>query len=215
MKSVGETLKAKRLSLNLDLADIARTTKIKKEFLALIETNQFTQFPSLVTAKGFIKNYAEFLGFSSEDILAIFRRDNSPPQKGKNITQSLINPMGKLKIDWSPKLTLILAVTVFLVGLLGYLAFQYFHLVQNPHLEITTPKDKQQVFESRIMVIGKSDTDSIVKINDNLVALSAKGEFSYELVLFPGENKIMVEAVSKFGKKTTQERTIFRLDKNL
>ena len=210
MKSVGETLKSIRLEQNLSLEEVAKITRIKKEFLVLIETNRFDQFTSLVTAKGFIKNYAEYLGLSSNDILAVFRRDNlSPPKKSAGF--SLFHQAGRLNFNWNPKLTLSLVVVTLIIAILGYLFSQYFRLKQNPGLVILTPKDKQQVFENKITVTGRSDADALVKINDNLVVLTSKGEFNYELALFPGENKIVVEAVSKFGQKSLEQRTIFRL----
>lgn len=213
MKSVGETLKSIRLEQNLSLEEVAKITRIKKEFLILIETNRFGQFSSLVTAKGFIKNYAEYLGLPSADILAIFRRDNLPPPK-KSAGFSLFHQAGRLNFNWNPKLTLTLVIVTLIIAILGYLFSQYFHLRQSPGLVILTPKDKQQVFEDKITVSGRSDADALVKVNDNLVVLTSAGEFSYELPLFPGENKIVVEAVSKFGQKSLEQRTIFRLDKS-
>jgi cytoskeletal protein RodZ len=213
MRSVGETLKSERLGRGLSLEEVAKVTRIKKEFLVLIEANRFDQFSSLVTAKGFIKNYAEYLGFPSADVLAIFRRDNLPSQK-KNPGFSLFHQTGRLNLNWNPKFTLILIIVTLIIGILGYLFSQYFRLRQSPGLVIITPKDKQQVFEDKITVSGRSDKDALVKINDNLVILTSKGEFSYELVLFPGENKIVVEAVSKFGQKSLEQRTVFRLDKS-
>lgn len=213
MRSVGETIKANRLQRGLSLDEVAKATKIKKESLVLIEANRFDQFSSVVTAKGFIKNYAEYLDLPASDILAVFRRDNLSLKK-KTTGLNIFNPAGKLNFDWSPKLTLIAVMVVFILGILGYLISQYLHLRQNPHLEIFQPKDKQQVLGDKVTVAGRSDVDALVKINDNLVILSPKGQFSYELALFPGENKIVVEATSKFGQKSEEQRLIFRLDKS-
>lgn len=213
MKSVGETIKARRLERNLSLDEAAAATRIKKEFLIRIENNRFDLFASAVTAKGFVKNYAEYLGLSAADVLAVYRRDSSPVNK-KLAGLRIFQPDGNFNFNWTPKLTLIVIMAVFILGILGYLISQYLNLRQNPRLEIIGPADRLQVFEEKIIVAGRSEVDALVKVNDNLVILSDKGEFRYELPLFLGENKIVIEATSKFGRKSLAQRVVFRLDKN-
>lgn len=126
MKTVGEILKNKRLEKKLALSEVEGATKIKKEFLEAIERNDFQKISSEVAARGFIKNYGEFLGLSSKPILAIFKRDFT---KDKQETTFVWKP----RFHWTPKLTVILVVVVFALLLLTYLSWQYFSLVNTPY----------------------------------------------------------------------------------
>jgi len=126
MKNVGEILKNKRLEKKLALSEAQQATKIKKEFLEAIERNDFQKISSEVAARGFIKNYAEFLGLSSKSVLAVFKRDFI---QGKRET---IIPY-RSGFIWTPKLTMILVVVIFTLLLVAYLSWQYLSLVSTPY----------------------------------------------------------------------------------
>lgn len=126
MKSVGEILRNERLEKKLALSEVEGATKIKKEFLEAIETNDFQQISSEVAAKGFIKNYAEFLGLSSRPILAIFKRDFIGDKK------ETIYPY-RSNFHWTPRLTLVVIISIFVLLLIIYLSWQYFSLVNTPY----------------------------------------------------------------------------------
>jgi len=70
MSSVGETLRAERLSKKFSLEQIARETKINSHLLDAIETNQFDLLPRGVFAKSFVRQYARFLGLDEEEMAA-------------------------------------------------------------------------------------------------------------------------------------------------
>ena len=212
MRTVGEILKKTRLKKKISLDQVETATKINKNHLRALEENDFDQLPSFISARGFLKNYAEFLGLSSGSILAIFRRDFPDKEKKKIIHPRLLTPIGEPKFRWTPKLTLIATVVVFFLSLSFYLAHQYFSLIEAPSLEVIVPKEGQETFEEKIEIFGKADVDSLVSINGNLVLLSPEGEFRYQQDLFPGENKIVVEAKNRFGKKVKKERTVFLVD---
>lgn len=126
MKTVGEILRNERLEKKLALSEVEGATKIKKEFLEAIEGNNFQRISSEVAARGFIKNYAEFLGLSSKPILAVFKRDFVGGIK-KTI------PAYYSSFYWTPKLTLILVISIFALLLIIYLSWQYFSLVNTPY----------------------------------------------------------------------------------
>lgn len=213
MKTVGEILKTTREKRDLNLETVVAATKIKKEFLEAIENDNFHGVSSEVTLRGFIKNYAEFLGLSSKTVLAVFKRDFTPDKGKKIIPQTIVKPIDKKGIVWGPKLTMIIMVAIIFIILLTYLGYQYFSLIRAPFLEVTSPQDGKQVTQESIEIVGRTDADSVVTVNGNLVALSSQGEFRYQLDLFPGENKILIESQNKLNRKTSKEKTVFRLDK--
>jgi len=209
MKTVGQILKNARLAKQISLQQASEFLKIRKEFLEALENDNFSVLPSYISAAGFLKNYAKFLGLSPDSVLAVFRRDFSFP---KETTPKKKNSFS-FNFDWSSKNILILIIIVSLLGLGGYLGFQYFSFRKAPFLEVVSPSEGEEVFQEKVEVKGKAQPDSLVSINDIPVFLSLDGKFRLEVEVFPGENKIIVVAKNRFGKETKLERTVFRLDK--
>jgi cytoskeletal protein RodZ len=69
MKEIGERLGEARERLGLTLEEAERSTRIRAHHLAALEEGRLDALPSPVHARGFLKNYAEFLGLDSESIL--------------------------------------------------------------------------------------------------------------------------------------------------
>ena len=61
MESLGEKFQKARMARNLTLDEAARMTKIRPNKLAEIEAEDFSNFPSLAYAKGFVQIYGKFL----------------------------------------------------------------------------------------------------------------------------------------------------------
>ncbi len=73
MAKIGSILQETRLRKGLTLERIADDTNISVRFLAKIESDDFTGFPGEPYVVGFIHNYAEYLGFEPNDIVARYR----------------------------------------------------------------------------------------------------------------------------------------------
>ena len=69
MKEIGERLGEARERLGLTLDEAERATRIRAHHLAALEEGRLDSLPSPVHARGFLKNYAEFLGLDAEGIL--------------------------------------------------------------------------------------------------------------------------------------------------
>lgn len=126
MRTVGEILRTRRQELGLTLSEIEGATKIKISPLEDIENNRFEKFSSEVACRGFIKNYAEFLGLTPGPILAIFKRDYVAKKIGK---PSFIDS----SFRWTPKLTMIFSAGIALLLIVIYLIWQYLSLVRTPY----------------------------------------------------------------------------------
>jgi len=207
MKTAGQILKENRVKKEINLGDVARETRIRKPYLLALEKDDYQSLPSVTTTKGFIRNYAQFLGLEPERVVAIFKRDyrRIQEQKGIFFPRDDLNKQFK----WSPKKTLILVVALFIVAFLTYLIYQYHGLLGKPRLEVTSPEDNQQVIEEQIVIEGKTNPDNSVSISGNLTQLNEQGEFNYRLRLVSGENKIVIEATNRLGRKTRQTRTVY------
>lgn len=207
MKTSGQILKENRTKKEISLDEVAQETKIRKRYLSALEKDDYQPLPSLATIKGFIRNYAQFLDLEPEKVAAVFKRDYRRTQEQKIVFPPKIGLNKQFK--WSPRKTLILIVTLFIVVFSTYLAYQYHGLLGRPRMEIYSPADNQQVIEEQIVVEGKTDPDNSVTINGSLTQLNNKGEFVYRLRLISGENKIVIETTNRLGRKTRQTRTVY------
>jgi cytoskeleton protein RodZ len=70
MQPLGETLREAREARALTLEEVAHETRIRVRYLRALEEDDFSLFPSSIHAKGFLRNYAQFLGMDAESLVA-------------------------------------------------------------------------------------------------------------------------------------------------
>src|SRR6266852_3516634 len=69
LASFGEELRREREIRGISLKEIADATKISKRFLEAIERNDHKTLPAPVFTRGFIREYARYLGLQTEDMV--------------------------------------------------------------------------------------------------------------------------------------------------
>lgn len=67
--SFGEELRKEREIRGISLAEIAEATKVSKRFLAAIEKDDFNTLPAPVFTRGFVREYARYLGLNAEEMV--------------------------------------------------------------------------------------------------------------------------------------------------
>ena len=70
MASIGETFKAARLAKGVDVVGASRITRIKQSQLDAMERDDFRSIPAPVYVRGFIKQYAQFLGLDPVPLIS-------------------------------------------------------------------------------------------------------------------------------------------------
>lgn len=69
LASFGEELRREREIRGISLKEIADATKISKRFLEAIERNDHRTLPAPVFTRGFVREYARYLGLSCEEMV--------------------------------------------------------------------------------------------------------------------------------------------------
>jgi len=206
MVRVGQKLKSQRLKKGLTLEEVAKATKIKTRFISAIENEEFEKLPSSAYAHGFVKNYARFLRLPEKETLALFRREYSLDKEIKAFPESLTEeefPISRFRLSKIPKI----AIFIFII-LFGYLLFQYRYTVIDPYVSIFSPKEGEVLFSQTIEVVGKTDPNASVFINNEPVSVNGNGNFKKSINLFIGKTTITVKVVNYFGRETIIERQI-------
>ncbi|BCW97898.1 MAG: XRE family transcriptional regulator [Armatimonadota bacterium] len=86
--STGQKLRKAREQKQLALEDIARQTRIRKEFLEALEEERLDAFPGAVYARAFLREYSAFLGLDGEDLVASMFPESQPKSEGSPVASS-------------------------------------------------------------------------------------------------------------------------------
>ena len=207
MKSVGSLLRETRIGKGILLEDVEKATRIRYKFLEAIEDDDYQSLPSSAYAKGFVKNYSEFLGLDSQMTLAFLRRQSQEATKQSLLPKKPNAPEESLfRLTPGRFLTLLLGICIVLF--LSYFIFQYRQLQQPPLLTIEAPKQDIIVEEAKVDVLGRTSPDATVTVNGVSILVRSDGKFFDQVSLEPGVNTITITSTSRFGKSTTVVRKV-------
>lgn len=207
MIRLGQRLYEERVKKGFSLEEVSRATKIRSNFLHAIEKGEYGQLPSTAYAKGFVRNYAEFLGLPKKDMLALFRREFDEEQVFKVLPEGMARkeefPLRGIRLQQA---IIVSIVSLFLI--VTYLFFQYRFAFINPPLDVTSPKEGAVFSKPEIPVVGKTDSNATVSVNGQGVTVDTKGNFEKTIDVFSGKTTITISAVNRFGKETVLQRHI-------
>ena len=131
IEGLGKKFEEARVARNLTLDEAARMTKIRPQRLAEIEADDFSQFPSLAYAKGFLLIYGKFLDVDVTPYLDAFEDSESVTVDGYSYLQEneRAKPVSAPVVRRRPAATggsnrvspmpLIVGIVVLVVGFLG------------------------------------------------------------------------------------------------
>lgn len=208
MKTVGSILHEARISKGLLLDQVERDTKIRQKFLEAMESDDYSKLPSVAYAKGFVKNYSEYLGLNSNNVLAFFRRQTKEAPRSSLLPKGVADSLNKSVFQLTPGRFLAVLLTGLGALFLIYLGFQYRKLQQPPVLTIEQPKDKFVTNQRRLDILGSTDADATITINNVSVVVRSDGKFFDQVTLDPGVNQIVISATSRYGKSATVKREV-------
>lgn len=207
MKTVGQILQETRVAKHLEIEDVSRVTRIRQNFLHIIEADDYTKLPSGAVARGFIRNYSEYLNLNPDNVLAVFRRDFVENKQGQIVPRGMLEPAEKISF-WTPRTTVWAVMTAVLTIFFCYLFIQYRILTGPPELNISDPKDNISTSQESVLVLGRTDPEATLLVNGQQVVLEKGGHFGFRVALKPGVNDIKITAVAKSGKQTTITRKV-------
>ncbi|MFC1626568.1 helix-turn-helix domain-containing protein [Patescibacteria group bacterium] len=202
MKTVGEIFRKARNQQKLSIEDVEKAIKIRKRFIHAIESDDYSIIPSLPYAKGFVLNYAQFLGVDKKIILAFFRRQTQDTPRSKLLPKGVADPLNASFLRLTPGKFLGMLLIGFVCIFLIYFGLQYQSLQNAPILVIEQPIQGYTTNKDRIDILGKTDEDATVMINGVNVLVRGDGKFFEQIQLVDGINTIEIVATSRYGKTT-------------
>jgi cytoskeleton protein RodZ len=208
MKTAGSLLREVRIEKKISLETVELATKIRKKFLEAIESDDFSKLPSLSYAKGFVKNYSDYLGLDSANVLAFFRRQNADVTRSSLLPKGMAEPLNRSIYHLTPTRFIMVFIGFLIVMFLIYFGFQYVKLQTPPSLNVIEPTEMVKTQDKRVNVMGETDPDATVMINSVGALVRSDGKFFDSVPLFPGSNIITIISTSRFGKTRTVTRTV-------
>ena len=138
--SLPERLYAARERKGVDLYRAERDTKIRARYLGALERGDYKELPGAVYTKGFLRNYALYLGLDPEDVLAQWRRERGD---GKEQPPAIVVPRPisapRKGMTFSPGIVVAALLTVVIVAFGVYLGLQVLRFTKPPTIALTQP----------------------------------------------------------------------------
>ncbi|MFA5644488.1 MAG: helix-turn-helix domain-containing protein [Patescibacteria group bacterium] len=202
---IGSYVKKIREKKEITLEEISRQTKVNIKYLIAIENGNYKELPKGIYSKIFFKKYIDFLEIRHKNIVNDFIKEQNRGQSFDN------NIFFNKIVDWKnllslPKVIRNLALFVLIAICFFYLLFYFKNIFSPPELDLSSPLENQITEEFYVEVIGKTDPESEVRINSQLILIDQKGNFKEDVSLKTGINVIVVSS----KKKYSQENKIIR-----
>jgi cytoskeletal protein RodZ len=200
---IGETLKQKRESMNRSYEYVYSKTRIHPKYLKALEEGDYSIFSSKVHAKGFLKNYANFLGLDCNEILAFWRREFEVDLENKDTSQvPSKNKINLRQFYISPSYFVAAIVLIVFGTLLFSLYTQYNNFTEAPSLVISSPKNNEVLSTDIIDIVGNTEPNVDLYLNNQRISLTSDGSFLYTIKLNIGVNNISVKVTNRLGRTT-------------
>lgn len=119
MREVGALLRQARLERGEDLNDVAQHLRIKGGYLFAIEQGDLSALPGRPYALGFLRSYADYLGFDGEDLIS--RIKSTVENLTDRTSLRIRTPMPENRLPKTPVVVISLAVVAGIYGGWSYL----------------------------------------------------------------------------------------------
>ncbi|MDX1509920.1 MAG: DUF4115 domain-containing protein [Nitriliruptorales bacterium] len=120
---IGDALRGAREEQGRSVEDVARTTRVRAEYLRALEAEEFRVLGGDVYARGFLTTYAKELGMDPAPLLESYRRHAKGPEP--TASQLITVPAASAPRQsppwfvWSLAAVIVLAVIVWVAGAIG------------------------------------------------------------------------------------------------
>jgi len=201
--SLGEMLQLARERKGVDLYRAERDTKIRLRYLAALEDSAFDELPAPVYTKGFLRNYAIYLGLDPDEALQRYRDEMMALRTAERVIvapppRPLVAPRRGPTI--TPGMLVAGLVLLVVIGFTGYIGAQLLRFAEVTEITLSNPASRiSQVDAENIVLEGTSGPGALITIHGpggSLLNTTAdeQGNWSREVPLAKGRNDFRVTA---------------------
>ena len=197
-----ERLLAARERKGVDLYRAERDTKIRARYLAALERGDYRELPGAVYTKGFLRNYALYLGLDPDEVLLQWRRERGAPQEPAPVI-AVPRPIAAPRrgLTFSPSLIVFALLIALVAVFVGWLGLQLLRFSKPPTIAVTSPavavlevdEDATSYTLEGTTIPGGSVTVKTADVEARDTADSA-GRWELKVDLRRGENQFRITA---------------------
>jgi cytoskeletal protein RodZ len=216
-----ERLLAARERKGVDLYRAERDTKIRSRYLAALEHGEYGELPGSVYTKGFLRNYALYLGLDPEDVIRQWKRERGDAQVSAEPVLAVPKPLAAPRqgLTFSPVIVVAALLTVVIAAFAVYMGVQLVRFAKPPTLAVTNPA--QAVLEvsedtATFTFRGTTIPGATVSIKDAAreqpyrVTADDDGRWVEEVELRRGRNQFDIAALDpETGKSSENTERVF------
>lgn len=217
--SLPERLTAARERKGVDLYRAERDTKIRARYLAALERGDYRELPGAVYTKGFLRNYAQYLGLDPDEVLLQWRRERGEPREAQpRITVPRPIAAPRPGLTFSPGLVVFAIMLVAVLVFVGYLGVQLLRFAKPPVLAVVDPPVAVTEVDDTVTeytLRGTSDAGATITIatpgrDPYTTSADADGRWDATVELRRGRNQFDVSAVDPdTGKRSEETKSLF------
>ena len=214
--SLPERLLAARERKGVDLYRAERDTKIRARYLGALERGDYRELPGSVYTKGFLRNYALYLGLDPEEILLQWRRERGDSTAASEPVIVVPRPITapRTGLTFSPSVIVAAIMTVVLVVFAGYLAVQVLRFAKPPTIAVSDPTTAVSDVDDSVTsytLRGTTVPGATVNIADGSgqqlhISAGTDGTWSQVVPLRRGRNDFTVSATDPDTEKNSDKQ---------
>ena len=204
--TVGETLQDAREKKGVDLPRAERDTKIRAKHLAALENGDYEELPGQVYTRGFLRNYAVYLGLDPEEIVAKWHDEQEPDPRTASESivlppQPLVEPKGHLR--FTRKVFAVAALVVIVAAFIGYLLIQVARFQQLPAVTLDGSPVRELAADAQTATLtGTSAAAATITLSQagqtvKAVLAATDGTWSLQVAVTKGRNDFTITATDR------------------
>ena len=125
MANLGDTLRQARAYKGVTLKEAEQATRINRHHLAALEDENFAALPAAVIyQRGFVRNYAAYLGLDAHTLLAMFDEAQDPGHRADDVVVA-VKPLN-MPSHWAPNFAIIAFLVVMSAVVFAWFYSAYF-----------------------------------------------------------------------------------------
>ncbi len=105
-----------------------------------------------------------------------------------------------------------IALILFFLLLIGYAYYEARAMLYGPQIHI--PSETIVVNEAYTEIRGQASYISELRLNGAVISVTEDGRFAEEMLLPPGESRLIFDAKDKFGRETQEIVTVYYIPTN-
>ena len=200
--AVGEKLRDARETRGVDLFRVERDTKIRSKYLAALEDGDFTDLPGDVYARGFLRNYATYLGLDPDEMEDEWREEAGHAEPVRPMISGPQPLTMRRKIVFQQSHVVIGLVLVIVLVVASYFGFQLTRYLSYPTIAVASAGASPVIVgigDTSYVLTGVATPNTTVLISWNgqepkVVVADEAGRWTFHAILAAGNNQFDITA---------------------